>query len=204
MTMNPVQTSPRRTAALAGKGGPTLASRQSGASLIEVLVAVLVFSIGLLGMAGLASATFGYNKTAQLRMTGLTLANDYAERARMNIAGFDNDGYTLALSDSAPSKFVFDNTAIDQADDTTAASNVAQSDRYEFLTEVARRLPGGEAVVKVASTPSTRNRGMDLWILWQEPNTSADVFTNNQASCPEDLSTDNKAIYSCMYFRVVL
>mgnify|MGYP006209471443 CR=1 FL=1 len=74
-----------------------------GASMIEVLVALLIISLGLLGIGGISAATFGYNKAAQLRLTGLSLVNDYADRARLNVYGYDLGSYAIELDDDVPS-----------------------------------------------------------------------------------------------------
>ena len=58
--------------------------KQKGSSLIEVLVAIFVMSIGLLGMAGLTAASSSYNKLGQIRSTAMLLVSDYTDRARAN------------------------------------------------------------------------------------------------------------------------
>jgi type IV pilus assembly protein PilV len=169
--------------------------RETGATLIEVLVAVLLITVGLLGMAGMAGATFGYNKTAQLRMTGQALANDYAERARMNIAGFDHGKYTITASTTKPSKPTL-NAA--QTNDTTAADEMATSDMFDFFTNVANALPDGKPQVSIDSTTGTYQRFMNVWLIWSDPADAATDATSNAANCPAGTTG------SCMYFRIAL
>lgn len=175
---------------------------QGGSSLLEVLVAILLISVGLLGIAGLSSATFSYNKAAQLRLTGLALVNDYADRARVNVYGYDLEAYDIGLSDTKPSAITLTGAA--QPNPLTAAQNVAQFDRRAFMTSVENRLPQGRAVVE--SNPSLNARDLDVWLLWKEPQADAadSLFTAGQENCPNDLGTDDKAAYSCMYFKVGL
>ena len=180
--------------------------REAGSSLIEVLVAILLVSVGLLGIAGLSGATFGYNKVSQLRLTGQALVNDYSDRARVNIYGFDLNDYDIALADSLPADITPDpdlDTKV-EANALKAAQDVAQFDRRAFMTSVANRLPQGKAVVM--SSPSAAARDMDIWLLWQEPQADAgdSLFGAGQGNCPDDLSTTDKALYSCMYFKVGL
>ena len=54
----------------------------SGFTLLEVLVAVLVLSFGLLGVAGLLLATVQNNTIASQRTTATFLAQDMADRIR--------------------------------------------------------------------------------------------------------------------------
>ncbi|WP_347136699.1 type IV pilus modification protein PilV [Parahaliea mediterranea] len=65
-------------------GGPPGASRQSGAGLVEVLIAVLVLAIGLLGLVGmqLAAKRASYEATQRTIATGLV--RDLIERMRSN------------------------------------------------------------------------------------------------------------------------
>lgn len=62
-------------------------TRQSGVSLIEVLMAVLIFSIGLIGLAGLMVVSTRSNHVAYLRTQATFLANNMAERMSANPSG---------------------------------------------------------------------------------------------------------------------
>ncbi|HUF71504.1 MAG TPA: type IV pilus modification protein PilV [Gammaproteobacteria bacterium] len=59
-------------------------SKARGFSLLEVLVALLVLSIGLLGLASLQATTSRFNYGAYLRSQATTLAYDMADRMRAN------------------------------------------------------------------------------------------------------------------------
>lgn len=196
-------------------GGPRASARgQHGASMLEVLVSLLVISFGLLGVAGMSAATFGHNKSAQVRLSGLALANDYADRARVNVYGYDLGDYSIDLAESEPASVTFDAATIaaNDADPKTAAESVAQFDRRYFMQAVAARLPQGKAVVVSNPQLGTSDRGMDIWLLWKEP--SADdgdsdvlsaakaLFQAGQDQCPSGVQESDS--YSCMYFRVGL
>lgn len=60
---------------------------QHGVSLIEVLVAVVIFSIGLVGLAGLHVMAARSNQAAYLRTQVSFLANNMANRMSANPAG---------------------------------------------------------------------------------------------------------------------
>lgn len=188
------------------RSNPTQA--QKGFSMIEVLVAMLIISLGLLGIGGITAATFGYNKTAQLRLTGLTLVNDYADRARLNVFGYDLGNYAVALADAVPSTEDVATAkaalTVDQAAPATAAQNVATYDRSLFQRTVADRLPQGRTIV--ISNPTDNARNLDVWLLWQEPTTAVGdaLFSAGQFNCPDSLSDAEKLVYSCMYFKVGL
>jgi type IV pilus assembly protein PilV len=192
------------------------ARRHRGASMIEVLVSILLVSVGLLGIAGLSGATFNYNKVSQMRLTGIALANDLADRARVNVYGYDRGGYDIDLSDN------FGGTAVTVPDSNldldpsmpanadTAADGLAASDVDQFLRSVRNRLPQGDAIVMGAGATTSRasatSRDLDVWLLWKEPQTDAvdSLFTAGQSNCPSSLTPAERAEYSCMYFKVGL
>ncbi|MGE0098544.1 MAG: type IV pilus modification protein PilV [Hydrogenophaga sp.] len=57
---------------------------QSGVSLIESLVALLVFALGVLGLAGLQAGTLAQARHANARAVSVQMANDLLERMQLN------------------------------------------------------------------------------------------------------------------------
>jgi type IV pilus assembly protein PilV len=185
---------PQRTA-------PTRRSAQAGYSLLEVLVAILLVSVGLLGMAGLSAATFSYNKSAQIRLIGLALVNDYADRARVNIYGFDLNEYAIADDATAPTSAPTATADASEVDEKTAAKAVAADDKNQFMYMVSQRLPSGKAVVE--TTRSVKERSMDVYLMWKEPQAASGdtLLTAVQGNCP---GGENDKGYSCIKFEVGL
>lgn len=180
--------------------------KQQGATLVEVLVSLLIVSLGLLGIGGLAASTFSYNKAAQLRLTGAALASDYVDRARLNIFGYDQGNYNITYGDTVDTAALDPNILnVDEAIDASAATAVASFDRNDFIQTVGQRLPQGRAVVV---TNPANARSLDLWLVWQEPNANQgdtlSIFQAGQRNCPNDLPTAVVTLASCMYFRVNL
>jgi len=64
-------------------------NKNSGFTLLEVLVAMLVIAIGVLGVAGLQYQALKYNHDAYLRSQINVLANDIIDRIRLNSANAD-------------------------------------------------------------------------------------------------------------------
>lgn len=73
----------------------------AGFTLLEVLIAVVVLSIGLLGLAGLQTTGLRNNQDAYVRTVATTLANDMADRMRANMAGFNAGNYDNNAAQSA-------------------------------------------------------------------------------------------------------
>ncbi|HLA73160.1 MAG TPA: type IV pilus modification protein PilV [Steroidobacteraceae bacterium] len=68
-----------------------------GTTLVETLVALLVLSIGLLGVAGMQMTSLQNNRGAHLRSQAQVLAYDIADRMRANRTVALAGGYIIAL-----------------------------------------------------------------------------------------------------------
>ncbi|MBZ4192819.1 MAG: type IV pilus modification protein PilV [Candidatus Contendobacter sp.] len=78
--------------------------RQKGFTLLEVLVAVLVLAIGLLGLAGLQATSLQVNQSASMRSQATNLAYDMADRIRANRSAARAGDYdSQALATTPPS-----------------------------------------------------------------------------------------------------
>ena len=73
--------------------------RQSGTTLLEVLITVVLVSVGLLGLAGLQLATVQNTNSAGERFEATTLAQDILERMRANRLQALNGDYNLDMAD---------------------------------------------------------------------------------------------------------
>ncbi len=118
---------------------------EQGFTLIEVMIAVLVLSIGLLGLAGLQVTALQNNQGSFMRSQATALAYDLADRMRANVLGTISGNYNPA--DAA----VTANCAT-----TTGCSpqEMAQTDLQDWLTSITTYLPLGEGFVCIDSTPS--------------------------------------------------
>jgi type IV pilus assembly protein PilV len=79
---------------------------QRGVSLVEVLVAVLVFSVGMIGVAGLLIMATRSNHTAYLRTQAAFLAGNMVDRMSANPVGvwmgsYDSTSYPVSSSTAA-------------------------------------------------------------------------------------------------------
>ena len=74
---------------------------QAGISLIEVMVAVFVLAIGLLGMAGLQMASLRSNQSSYERSAAVLAAYTMIDRLRADATAARAGSYTLALVNNA-------------------------------------------------------------------------------------------------------
>jgi type IV pilus assembly protein PilV len=129
---------------------PKHPSQTAGFTLVEVLVAVVVLAVGLLGMAGLQVAGLHFNHSAYLRAQATLMAYDMAERMKANPVGLAANNYNNQAAPGA-----------DIAECLTVAgctpADMAQHDLFEWNTTLSRQLPGGKGAVCIDSTPNDAN-----------------------------------------------
>ncbi len=196
--MKPLVRQPDRRPALAGAR-----LRQGGASLLEVLIAVLIMSFGLLALGGLAAASVQYSKMAQYQTIGTQLAGDYGDRMRGNVDGFAAAAYDKKDVYSASATLVTVPTCAVSTACTPA--EIASIDRAEWINSLKQRLPGGDAYIE---RDTVNLLTANMWIMWTEPSvsygTDNSLSTSNDADCPTAAVTGLATRPRCMFFRVTL
>lgn len=126
-------------------------NNQRGVGLIEVLIAVLVLAIGLLGLAGLQSQSLKFNNESYFRTQATLLSMDMADRLRTNrtYARTNTTAYTLATTDTPSGS----STACETS--ACSPSELAQYDFKQWRDRVEQALPGGTVKLTPISTSST-------------------------------------------------
>lgn len=120
-----------------------------GFTFLEVLVALLILSVGLLGLASLQATGLKTNHNALLRSQATILAHDIADRMRANRPGVTAGNYNFTLPDS---------TAVPDCTDPSSNCNPAQiaaMDIDDWESLLARELPAGTGSVSCAATDCT-------------------------------------------------
>jgi type IV pilus assembly protein PilV len=92
-----------------------------GLTLVEILIALLILSIGLLGLASLQTLSLKFNTSAYYRTQATQLAYDFADRMRANRQAARDDMYTIPFATFACGAAVGDGTALQ--DDIAAWRN---------------------------------------------------------------------------------
>lgn len=173
--------------------------KQFGAGLIEALVAILVLSIGLLGMLGMQTAAFKYEQTGWIRSALSTNLASLADRVRSN-SGADGGAYsytqTYAQDRSAIAAGSSYFTPAKNCDTTTcSAAELATYDMLMWRRDINTQLPGGSGFVIPTGT-----KGQDLrftvTIAWfDKDNVDALGATVSPAIC--DAATTGIAARNC-------
>ena len=115
--------------------------KHAGFTLIEVLIAMVIMAIGLLGLAGLQASSLKQNQSAYYRTQAMQLAYDLADRMRSNVV--ESKKYTA-------SKYITVQPA--SADKNKCTSNcnpaqLAERDLGEWNDAVTNNLPGAQGTI---------------------------------------------------------
>lgn len=120
--------------------------KNKGFSLIELLIALLVLGIGLLGILALQAASLQHNQSAYLESQAAFLANDMLDRMRANKINAPTYKTDLTSSVSAP---------VNCASVTCSPAQLVSWDLSQWKQSVASTLPSGRGAVDVISAASS-------------------------------------------------
>ncbi len=126
-------------------------ARQHGFTLLEVLITLVVFSVGLLGIAGLQMTGMKQTHNSHLRSLATTQAMDMADRMRANMEGVENGDYDKVYANCNA------NCETGECD----AAKMAEFDVCEWAKETVAALPSGAARVCLDATPAPTSAATD-------------------------------------------
>jgi len=116
----------------------TQLNKKTGFTLIEVLIAMVVLAVGLLGLAGLQATSLKNNQSAYNRSQATQLAYDLADRMRANTGSAAN--YLTATMAPTVAAIQSDCNAVTT---TCTAADIAQNDLFEWNAAMIQALPAG-------------------------------------------------------------
>lgn len=120
-------------------------ARQRGVGLIEVLVAVVLLSIGLLGLAALQTVSLKRSTTSALRTEAIGQSYDLLDRMRANRAQAIVGRYNIPFGTAA------------------SGDDLAAADLGDWKAALAASLPDGDGRVLV------QNQVVTITVQWSEP-----------------------------------
>ena len=162
-----------------------------GFTLIEVLVAIVVFSFGLLGMVGMQAFALQANREARLQSQATSLARELAEMMRGNkqiavLTTAATNPYlgTFAVGSLTPSTASYCLNVSNAATGCTTTTDIASAQMTDWLARVDATLPGARVSVcqdgapygsdglpQWSCTPSTANEIIFIKIGWTQTST---------------------------------
>jgi type IV pilus assembly protein PilV len=129
--------------------------RQNGFSLVEVLIALIIMSVGMLGIATLFVQSMQAGRTSMFRHHAVTLAGDVADRIRANPrAGI---AYTGLGADGG---------CVGTGNDCNEAA-MAANDIFLWDQQVVESLPNGD--VTIAFDDTVIPPMYTIAVNWDEP-----------------------------------
>lgn len=153
-----------------------------GFSLIEVLVALLILSIGVVGVTGVQLSSIKFNQVSQQRSYAAQHALSITERMRSNLEGvrppanfyiFDWPFATI------PSKV----PAAPVGDCATACTpqQMANKNLNQWLTQLAASLPSGRGTIS-QSPPLVVGAPYVVTVMWEEK--ELNLALSQSSDCP--------------------
>lgn len=163
-----------------------LPPKQEGVSLIEVIIALFVLSIGMLGISGLSLYSLKSNRDALQRTRAVVLAADLADRIRANPAGAADYPGLVAAPGSAANGCM--HTAAVPAMCTPA--EIAQDDVFYWL-QALDSASGGvpDAMPAITIDNSTTPPTFRLTVQWTQHGETAADGSQQLASVTLDFQT---------------
>lgn len=135
-----------------------LNQRQAGFSLIEVLITLVIMSVGMLGIAGLYVQGMKAGRTSMFRHHAVTLAGDVADRIRANPSA--EIAYTAAVG--------ADNNCVLGAIDCNPAE-MAANDILIWKDQADDTLPGGDVTIVLTPAAGFIPPTYEITVSWSEP-----------------------------------
>src|SRR6185369_12827632 len=144
---------------------------QRGASLIEVLVAMLTVAIGMLGIAGLQASSLRLSQGAAVRAAVAADLADLSDRMRSN-PGSSPRAYAFDATTPAPGRYLEQRAGIARlsagvdCEGAGAACTPDQLAAYQLAQwrlVLSRDLPGGAGFVS-----GSRDIGYRVTVMWQD------------------------------------
>lgn len=148
---------------------------QRGFSLIEAIVAFLILSIGMLGIASLQMLSLKAGHTAELRTLAVIKAEEMFERVRNNPLALDPDNPVSASYDSDTA----DQGTFNDCTGTTLCNyaDMARDDIFHWKTDLQNSLPNNAgttaSIVVAPANAGNPTATVTITINWRERNQEA-------------------------------
>lgn len=150
---------------------------ESGVTLIEVLVSILLMSFAMLGMAALQAESISQQVGATTRANLSSLTSDIADRMRSNLSrapGYDAASGTPTFSIATSWAGQATTVAAPTTDCAATACSAAERETYDLATwrrKVRAEMPVGSALIS-----GTVQDGVAVTIMWLDKD-----FRNGEA-----------------------
>ncbi|HHH47200.1 MAG TPA: type IV pilus modification protein PilV [Thiotrichales bacterium] len=132
-----------------------------GFTMMELLVSILVLSVGLLGLASLQTTGLRHNASAWQRTLATELAADMADRIRANSLGANKGNYDNIQPGAHTD-------CLTQNGGCATPAAVADADAAQWFAALANRLPGGTGSVTGTAIAGGDARRFTIRVMWDD------------------------------------
>ncbi|ERJ17890.1 Pre-pilin leader sequence protein [Salinisphaera shabanensis E1L3A] len=158
------------------------AADQTGFTLLEALVTLVIVSIGLLGILGLQTVSIANTQSSSARSIATVAADNLADRMRVNFIGardgeYDDIDHPASGGGSGPQPCTVASTC--------NPARLAQRDAWEWDAALDPALPNGEGHVSCEERVDGDCITYRISILWSErdPDRAAGVSDPDMSQC---------------------
>lgn len=148
---------------------PNSSRKNQGFTLIEVLVSLLIMTLGIVGVLKMQTQSLKSNQRAYFRTHADLLSRDMLARMQANKVAAREGKYKYT-ADTKPT------STTDCQTTECSATQLAEWDLYQWYEQVERQLPAGSA--KVENFGGDKNRYL-ISIRWDDHRTSQTLDTQN-------------------------
>lgn len=152
---------------------------QSGVFLIEALIAILIFSLGILGMVAMGGSAIAAQSDAQFRTEAAGFASDMAAKIMLNVDRTSKPLFDASFDSFAhhPVAGAFCSFAGAASSNPVVSGTNEWVDQLHGLTTFVRGLPGAadshESIVVDRSLVGNGQYQVTITVCWKPPSTSA-------------------------------
>lgn len=166
---------------------------QTGATMIEVLIAILIFSVGLLGIASTQTMGLTNTQSALNRSVATQLSYDLVDIMRLNqdvveLGAFADgglfDGYQTVSNTGAANPRSY-SIAADCSDATKGCTAVelAQTELESWRQKIVRALPDGQARIDLVNAAEGL---FSVVMTWKDIKSNAAIEANDESIADAD------------------
>lgn len=148
--------------------------QNKGFTLLEVMIAVFVLSIGLLGLAHLQVVTLKTTQSADLKSQASILAVDMLNRMKANQNAAYAGNYAIDIDDDPPADL----------------DTIADTDLSQWRETVNRQLPAGTGSVACPAFNPVNEFVCTITITWTDIQTGADADTDYNERATSTMTLD--------------
>ncbi|AMO55708.1 type IV pilus modification protein PilV [Endozoicomonas montiporae] len=132
-------------------------NRSSGVGLIEVLAAMLIISIGVLGIVGLQTKSLQHNQMAYLRSQAVIIGNDMMDRIRVNRSlSSVSDNYVVELEQLTTDRCEPEAYPDGCESGSCTPAELAEYDIRQWKFQLACLLPDSDGSIAIEASSSGR------------------------------------------------